>query len=244
MEIIALTSAFNLAASVICFIATFRMYSLLRSKDKLSVNVKYYFYALLLISLYLLGGGLPFLFIKDGYQIDLVMAFIRPLLLFGGMFLTLIPINLSRVRVIESFYTYGIIMVTIFSSILSFAGIGELRRASLYKEVDYFTRIDHPLISYGLIMVGISFAASLLFATIFYAQFAFKEKKNEVAFGKAVMMSIGSFLFLFAGLLSHIFGINMDNFLLYSITSSLFFVMGSVAFIATVNYKGEKKKVN
>ena len=250
MEITQLTSVFNLAASLICFVASARMYVAIKEKNEVSVNVKYYMYALLLIALYLLAGALPVLVLKDAYLISLVATVFRPLLLFGGVFLTMIPINLSRVKMIKSFYIYASMLV-IFSSIaLAFMGIRDLGRSSLgnmdvsyLPDIEFLMRPENFFIDYAMFLVGVFFVASMLFSTVFYVRFAIKERSNDIAFGKAVMMALGCFLFLGAGFSNYVLGLSPMNFLLTSITASLLFMTGSVAFIASVNYKGEKYKL-
>ncbi len=249
MEITHLSSLFNLGAAMICFIAAGRMIFSVNKRENISVNVKYYMYALIFVATYLLAGGMPAVFIEDSYLIALTASFFRPFLLFGGMFFALTPINLSGAKVIESFYVYVIMIIAFFSSVLSFMGIRDIGKDYFVKtfnylgDLEYLLRPDSIFNSYSMVMVGIFFSISLLFATVFYIHFAFKQKKDDIAFGRAVMMAIGCFMFMSAGLSSYIFGLNPLNFLLTSITSSLLFMMGSVAFIASVSYNGEKNKL-
>ncbi len=241
MEILRLTSLFNFTAAIICLITTARMYLVIRRGRSESVNIKYYFYALLFVAVYLFIGGFPFIIVEDSYSVAVITAFFRPALLFGGMFLTLIPINLSKIKITESFYFYFVVIIAVFSSILTFMGIKEIGHDFFYKEVGHWIRPDNSFIIYGMLLIGIVFVLSLLFATVFYARLAIKERKDEVVFGKAAMMTIGCFAFLCAGASNYLFGLESINFIITSIIASLFFVMGSVAFTASVNYKGESK---
>lgn len=242
MELITITSFFNLLASFICIAAALKIFIVIRNKKRESINIRYFFYAFLFISIYLLIGVLPLFIEKNPYFIVFFIAFFRSFLVIGGMFLMLITINLSKIKLLDSIYVYVTISVVLFSSILTILGISEISgNIFLQESTENLMRPDNILIIIATIITGLYFSLSVLIAFIFYLRFALREKLNKVALGKAIMMSIGCLMFFCAGLIKYIVGIDADNFILTSVAASFLFMMGSISFIASVNYKGEKK---
>ena len=243
MDIAILSSVFNFIASVICFIATGKMFFVIRDKKKESVSIRYYFYALLFISVYLFIGGLPMIVIKDPYFAIVFVSFFRPVLLIGAMFLTLIPINLSKLKIIDSLYVYGTVVIIFLSSILTIFGIRDMKSIVFTGNIGDWMRPDDSLIITGMIIVGIYFSLSLLSATIYFFKFSMKQKENKVAFGKSLMMTIGCFMFFGAGVFNYIIGLSANIFVTTSIIASILFMIGSIAFISSVTYKGDTSNI-
>ncbi len=245
MNLSIVVAFFNFLAFVICFFAALKIFSVIKGKKRESINIKYFFYALFFVSVYLFVEALPFFFTKNTYFIFFFTSFFRPFLLIGGMFLTLITINLSKIKMLDSIYVYSSIFVVLLSSVLIIIGISDIGSANfLTGEIEKWMRPDNILIKMGIMMNGVFFSLSLFMAFFFYVRFALREKMNKVALGKAIMMAVGCFMFFVAGILKYVIGIAPGNFILASVAASFLFVMGSVAFVSSVNYKGEKQNIN
>ncbi len=245
MNLFIMTSFFNVLASLICLIAAIKVFLVVRGRRRESINIKYYFYALFFVAVYLFVGALPFFAIKNPYLIVASTTFFRPLLIISGMFLTLIAINLSRVKMINAFYIYLTIIIVYLSSVFIIVGISQISGSAFYiEEIERWMRPDNSLIITGTLIVGLFFSLSIFSSFIFYTHFALKQKQNKVAFGKAIMMATGCLMFFLAGVSKYIIGIMPGNFALTSIAASFLFVMGSIAFVSSVNYKGEKKNIS
>lgn len=242
MNLFTLTSLFNFLASIICIASAIKVFFVIKSKKRKSISIKYYFYSFLFISIYLFIGALPFFIIENYYFILLSVTLFRPFLIIAGMFLTLIIINLAKFKLIDTLYMYGSVAIILISSVLTIFGISEISDSILIeRNIESLMRPENTFIVAGVLITGIYFSLSVLAAFIFYAKFAIKEKLNKVASGKAIMMAIGCFMFFLAGLVKYIIGIAPENFIIASIAASFLFMMGSISFIASVNYKGEKR---
>ena len=243
MDVLFLPPIFNLAAAVVCLIGAVKMHFVSSEKGD-NVNIRYYFYSFVFITLYLLASGLPILLVEDSYIVFVLTALFRPFLLLGGMFLSLIALNLLKAGKLSDFYIFGVLFTILLSSVLTFLGIRGIGRATLASltEAGYWIRPDSELITYGMISIGIVFVTSLFFSSVYYFWFAVTRRKHEVPFGKALMMGMSCTFFSFAAIANYILGANPDNYFLASLIASLMFIMGAVTLIGGVTYKGEKKK--
>ncbi len=241
MQEFPLVAMFNLAASIVCLIAAVKMYSITREKTD-NVKIRYFFYSFIFITIYLFAGGIPLLIVRDSFSVAVVTSLFRPFLLLGGMFLCLIPLSLIKIRVLENIYIFATLAVILVSSVLTFLGLSEAGRIFPYHEIEYWIHPESALVTASVILTGVFFILSLLFSSLFYFRFAMGKRKEEVAFGKAIMIGLGCFLFLCAVASSHILGIILGDFVVTNTVASLFFIMGVVSLIASVNYKGENKR--
>jgi hypothetical protein len=238
MDNFPLTSIFNLTAAGVCFITTLKLY-FVNKKGAEDVKVRYFFYSFVFITIYLFTNGLPFLVVKEPLAIVVISSLFLPFLLLAGMFFCLTPLNFTKHRKYEKTYIYLFLVSVLMSSILIFLGINEV---SVFKDgFENWMRPENNLIFYGTLIVGISFAISLLFSVIFYFRYAFKNKKNNIVFGKSLMIGVGCLFFLLAVFFNYIIGTTPERFLTTSMMSSVFFMIGAISFISSTLYKGEKK---
>jgi hypothetical protein len=237
MQIITLTSVFNLVAAIVCLVATYKMFFVSREKSD-NLNIRYYFLSLVFITIYLFVNSVPLLIIKDSFSISVVTSSFYPFLILGGMFLCLIPINLLKLKKIENVYIFSVLIVIITSSVFAFLGLKEIGKISFFREIEYWIRPQNTMIALSTAMVGWFFLFSLLLPILFYFFYAIKKRKNRVVFGKSIMLGLGCLFFLSAVALSYIFGGNPENLLINSALSSLLFMLGAVVFISSVIYKG------
>ncbi len=215
-------SAFSLAAGV-------KMFFVAREKEK-SRAVRYFFYGLLFIALYLLINGLPGFYEEGYFPVFVLVSLFRPFLIIGGMFFCLIPLHLMGSEKIERIYTYAALFVVILSSGLSFFEITRQLPA------------EHFLARYGPNIVALFFILSLLFAGVFYFRHAFKKRKKKVVFGRSIMIGTGCVLFLLGASFKYVLETAIQDPVFAGIVASLAFIMGSVSFVASITYKGEKTK--
>ncbi len=241
MQDFPLVAMFNFAASAVCLVAAVKMY-LVSRKNMDNIKILYFFYSFVFIAIYLSSGGIPLLFAENSFSVAVLGSLSRPFLLIGGMFLCLIPLNLMKAKLIEKIYILATLAVVLASSVLSFLGLGQVRRFFSLYDIEYWIHPDNPLLSLGVFLTGGFFIASLLFASVFFFRFALEKKGEEVAFGKALMIGTGCLLLILAVVSSHIIGIMIGDFIVTGTVASLLFIMGVVALIASVNYKGEGKK--
>jgi hypothetical protein len=240
MQIVTLTSIFNFIAAIVCFITTIKMYFVSR-KNPNNLNIRYYFFSFIFITIYLFVNSLPLLLLKDSYSVSVFTSLFRPFLLLGGMFLCLIPLNLLRLKKTQNIYVFAVLAVILLSSFFTFLGLREIGGNSFYKELESLIRPQNTMIIYGMLLVGISFILSLFFPVIFYFQFAIRKRRNEIVFGKSVMMGLGCLFFLSAVVSDYLFGLKIENFFATSTATSLLFMLGAVVFISSVVYRGEGK---
>ncbi len=241
MQDFLLVAMFNFTASVVCLVAAVKMYFVGR-KNIENIKIPYFFYSFVFIAIYLFSSGLPLLFARDSFAVAVVGALSRPLLLIGAMFLCLIPLNLMKTKSLEKVYVLSVLAIVLVSSVLSFLGLNQVKRFFPFHDAQYWIHLENPLLVSGFFLTGGFVIISLLFASFFYFRFALEKRREEVAFGKAMMIGIGCSLLLLAVASGHIFGIIIGEFVVTSTIASLLFIMGVVSLIASVNYKGESKK--
>ena len=237
MQELILISSFHLAASLALSIAAVRIYFVVRKKK--STSIAYFFYGLSLIALYLFTKAMPGIILEDGFLVYALSSLFRPILLLGGMFFCLIPFRLLGMSVLERLYIGLTLLAILIISALNYFGLEG--KEELYRGSAYWIIIRDPFLDYGALFAGIVFALSLLTAMGFYAHFTHKKRKSEIAFGRALMITVACF-FLFGGAAtSYIIGTFVENHIAVGTVSSLFYIMGAVVLVASVNYKGEKK---
>ncbi len=232
---------FNFAASMVCLVAAVKMYFVAQEKKNIKIN--YFFYSFTFIFIYFFAMGLPLFFVKDSFSVSVVIFLFRPFLLIGGMFLCLIPISFIKNKIIEKVYVLATLAIFLGSSVLTFFGLNEVKKFFSHSGIDYWIYPESTLITVSMILTGVFLALSFLFAAVFYFRFALEKREEEVAFGKAIMIGAGCLFLLFAVVSSHIFGVILGELIVTNIVASLFFIMSVVFLIASVNYKGESKRV-
>ncbi|GEM_PF-2400152 len=254
-----LISSFYLVATFVLLVSGTKMYLVFRKKKK-SDTIRYFFYGFIFIAIYLLTRSLPEVIIKDP-QISLaVVSLFKPLLLVGGIFFCLIPLRLINSRIIERFYIIAMTFVVIISTLLNFIGLTE--GGADIKANDYYFTSSNYFINYSSNIVNFFFAISLIFATVFYFQFAKKQRKNEIAFGRSIMIGMGCLFFLLAVIFDYFFLFYLSyesifdvlvkgesqiiygtgRFILSETAASLSFILAAVCLVSSVNYKGERAK--
>jgi hypothetical protein len=243
MENYFFTSILNFAAAGVCFITAIKLY-FANAKNKKNIKLQYFFYSFIFITVYLFTSGLPFFVIKESFSIMVINSLFLPFLLIAGMFFCLTPINFTKFKKYEKLYIYTLLFVVLTSSILLFLGLDRALLLTAGKGFEYWARPEAPLIRYGMLISGISFILSLLFAVIFYFRYGFKNRKSKIVFGKSLMIGTGCLFFMFAVFSSYIIGITAERFLATSMMASVFFMIGAVSFISSITYKGEKKSKN
>ncbi len=241
MQEIPLISIFNFAAGLICTVSAVQMYFVTKKIPE-NIRIRYFFYSFIFIAVYFFASGLPMLAVKDPFSITALSSLFSPFLLIGGMFLCLIPLNLKRFKILENLYMWLIFLIVLSGSVLNFLGLREIAGISFYRNIEYWIRPENDLITYGTIILGLSFIISLLLASVFYFNYAIKKKKNKTAFSKAMMIGIGCFLFSLGAFCNYVIGLSPENFILMNHVGSLLFMTGTVAFNSSVFYK--EKSIN
>ncbi len=238
-----ITSMLNYAAAAICLIAATRMYFAAKEK-KDNNNVRYFFYSFVFLSIYFFANGIPLFFFNGTFSITVITSVFRPFLLIAGMFLCLIPINLTRLRVFEKYYIYTLISITIISSALTLRGLISLNRIPIKGiGLEYWVRPENSFFLYGMILTGVFFALPVFVSSIYYFVFGMKNKGDKIVFGRSLMIGFGSLCLSLGAVLMYVYGVTADSFLFASTIASVLFMMGAVSFISSVNYKGEKKSI-
>ncbi len=239
MQEIPLISIFNFAAGLICTVSAVQMYFVTKKIPE-NIRIRYFFYSFIFIAVYFFTNALTIFFFKDPFSVTALLSLFRPFLLIGGMFLCLIPLSLKKFKTLENLYMWLVFLVVLSGSFLKFLGLREIADISFYRDIEYWIRPENDLITYGTIIVGLSFMISLLFASVFYFNYAIKKNKNKSAFSKAAMIGMGCLLFSLGAFCNYVIGISPENFILMNHIGSLLFMTGTVAFNSSVFYREKK----
>lgn len=254
-----LISAFYFVAAIVSLIVGTKMYFVSRKKKK-SDTIRYFFYGFIFITVYLATRSLPGVMIEAPYASLAIISLFKPFLLIGGMFFCLIPLSLINSKITKRLYIIAISCIVVISTILNFVGLTEKSLGAIKSHL-YFVSTNN-FINYSSNIIDFFFIISLVFATGFYFYFAKKQRKNEIAFGRSIMIGMGCLFFLLAVVFNYLFLIyfsydsiidiftekdvqimyDMSRFIVSETVASLSFMIGSVCFVASVGYKGEKLK--
>lgn len=238
MDNFLIISIFNFTASLVCLIATMKMYSAVK-KNPENIKIKYFFYSFVFITIYLFTAGLPIIVVKNSFSVSVITFLFIPFLLIGGMFLTLTAVNFTKFKKYEKLYVYLFLFIVLISSFLNFWGLKSAKRG--FEGVERWFRPESILIVYGMHIASIFIIASLLFTVLFYYRFAKQHRENDIAFGRSVMIAEGCFFFVLAVVSNNVIGINPERFLTANIVASLFYMTGAICFISSIVYQGKKK---
>jgi hypothetical protein len=231
-------SIFNFTAALVCLTATIKMYSAVK-KNPENIKIRYFFYSFIFITVYLFTAGLPVVIVKDAFSISVVTFLFVPFLLIGGMFLTLTAINFTKFKKYEKLYIYLFLFVVLLSSFLNFLGLKNTGKG--FEEVERWFRPESNLVVYGMYIASIFIIISLFFTILFYFRFAKRHKKNDIAFGRSIMIAEGCLFFLLAVISNNIIGITPERFLTSNVVASIFYMTGALCFISSIVYQGKKK---
>jgi hypothetical protein len=237
MENFLIISIFNFTASLVCLTATLKMYSAVK-KNPENIKIRYFFYSFIFITVYLFTAGLPIVVVKNAFSVSVITFLFIPFLLVGGMFLTLTAINFTKFKRYEKLYVYSFLFVVLVSSFLNFKGIEVSRKSDI---MEHWFRPESELIVYGMHIASAFIIISLLFTILFYFRFARSHKKNDIAFGRSVMIAEGCLFFLLAVISNNIIGITPERFLTSNVVASIFYMTGAICFISSIVYQGKKK---
>ncbi len=235
MQNFLIISILNFMAAFICLIAVLKMYSAVKKNPENS-KIRYYFYSFIFITVYLLTSGLPIIVVKDPFSVSVITFLFIPFLLIGSMFLSLTAINFTKFQKYEKIYIYFFLFVVLLSSLLNFLG---LSKTSLSNNPEYWFRPQSAMIVYGILVTSFFLITSLSFAVISYLSLAKKYKRNDIAFGRSVMIAEGCFFFLLAIFFNNVVGITAEKFLISNAVASIFYMTGAICFISSVVYRGK-----
>ncbi len=237
MDNFLIISIFNFTAALVCLTATVKMYFAVK-KNPENIKIRYFFYSFIFITVYLFTAGLPIVVVKNAFSVSVITFLFVPFLLIGGMFLTLTAVNFTKFKKYEKLYVYVFLLIVLLSSFLNFLGLGNTGRSDV---VEQWFRPESNLIVYGMHIASIFIIISLIFTILFYFRFAKKHKKDNIAFGRSVMIAEGCLFFLLAVSFNNIVGITPERFLISSLIASLFYMTGAICFISSIVYQGKKK---
>ncbi len=240
MENIFLLSLFNLAVGIVSLVAAVKMHQVSKKLEE-SIKITYFLYSFIFFTAYFLLNGITIAVVDNSFSLAVMRFAFYPLLVIGGMFLCLIPINLTRFKKVEIFYIFGVLLVILASSILTFLGLDKLGDFP-YREIEYWIRPTNVFLFWSVLLLGITLLGSLLFSTAFYLRFAIKRRKHEVPFGKAIMIGGGCLFFSLAIFSDYFVGEFFREFIVTNTIATLLFIMGILMLVSSINYKGEKKK--
>jgi hypothetical protein len=237
-----LTAFFNYGAAAMCLLAFSKMYVVLK-KEKDNDSIRYLFYGLVFISVYFFANGLPLFFLNNSFFVTLITSIFRPFLLIAGMFFSLVPISLVKLKRFEKYYFYSLTLVIIASSALTIIGLIQINRIIVKKVVglEYLIRPENDMMIYGMILVGFFFAVSVFGSAIYYFVFGMRNKRIKIVFGKSLMLGLGSLCFSLGVAINYIYGITPENFVATSTGAGILFMIGAFSFLSSVNYKGGEK---
>ncbi len=230
-------SIFNFTAALVCLTATLKMYSAVK-KNPENIKIRYFFYSFIFITVYLLTSGLPIVIVKDAFSVSVITFLFVPFLIIGAMFLTLTAVSFTKFKKYEKLYIYVFLLIILLSSFLNFLGLGNTRRSDMAEQ---WFRPESNLIVYGMYLAGVFIIISLLFTILFYFRFAKQHKKNDIAFGRSIMIAEGCLFFLLAVISNNFFGITPERFLTSNVVASIFYMTGAICFISSIVYQGKKK---
>lgn len=233
-------SIFNLAVAIVSLVAAVKMNQVSKKLEK-SIKITYFFYSFVFFTVYFLLNGITIAVVDNSFSLAVMRFTSYPLLVIGGMFLCLIPINLTRLKKVETFYISGVLLVILTSSILTFFGLNSLGEFP-YRDIEYWIRPTNVFLFWSVFLLGATLLGSLLFSTAFYLRFAVKKRKHEVPFGKAVMIGGGCLFFSLAIFSDYFVGEFLQEFIVTNTIATLLFIMGILMLVSSINYKGEKKK--
>lgn len=208
-------------------------------KNPSNINIKYFFYTFVLLSVIFLFNAVSILSIVN-FRIDFIISAVniigRGIILLSIMFFTYIPLNILKDNFWKGIIPFLILIVAVFSNMFSLMSLFSQPRTPVKEIGNFVIRIHRNDIytKVGLVAIGSIAVFTLLLGIYKYLRIISKSN-DEFVFNRGVMLIFAALFF--------ILGISSNYFLALVLPvwgrlgGEIFYLLALVVFLASALYK-------